>query len=76
MGGRIYRVVVAGELGPRFARAFDAMQLTVGEGQSEIKGVVHDRAQLRGLLDRVDALGLTLLSVNSEPFRSGADPSG
>jgi hypothetical protein len=64
--GRTYRVVVAGELGNRFTGAFDEMRLTVADGQTEIKGAIVDRAQLRGLLKRIDDLGLTLLSVNSE----------
>lgn len=66
MDGRTYRVVVAGELGNRFTGAFDEMRLTVADGQTEIKGAIVDRAQLRGLLKRIDDLGLTLLSVNSE----------
>jgi len=61
----MYHVVVSGELGERFADAFEGMHLVVVDGNSELTGVITDRAQLRGLLNRIDDLGLTLLSVNS-----------
>jgi len=63
--GQTYRIVVAGELGPRFAAAFEGMTCRSANGLTEIRGVVADRAQLRGLLDRIDDLGLTLVSVCS-----------
>jgi len=61
----MYTVVVAGQLGPRFAGAFEGMVVTVVNGHTEITGFVIDRAQLRGLLDRIDDLGLTLVEVRS-----------
>ena len=66
MNGRIYRVIVAGELGARFTDAFEGMEVTTADGETEIKGVIIDRARLRALLKRIDDLGLTLLSVSSE----------
>jgi hypothetical protein len=60
-----YRIVVAGELGRRFDRAFEGMTVTAEKGQTTITGVVADRAQLRGVLDRIDDLGLTLVEVTS-----------
>jgi hypothetical protein len=65
VNGRIYRVVVAGELGARFTDAFEGMEVTVAGGQTEITGVIIDRARLRALLKQIDDLGLTLVSVNS-----------
>jgi hypothetical protein len=64
MGRVRYRVVVSGELGPRYAHAFEGMKLRVRDGTSEITGIV-DHAQLRSVLNRVDDLGLTLLSVRT-----------
>jgi hypothetical protein len=66
VNGRTYRVVVAGELGARFTDAFEGMELTVAGGQTEIKGLIIDRARLRALLKQIDDLGLTLVSVSSE----------
>jgi len=70
----MYTVVVAGQLGPRFAGAFEGMAVTVTNGDTEIAGLVADRAQLRGLLDRIDDLGLTLIAVRSVSV--GADAGG
>ena len=63
--GRVYRLVVDGELGPRFDGAFDGMSVKPSNGRTEITGTIVDRAQLRALLARIDDLGLTLLEVGS-----------
>jgi len=58
-----YRVVVEGELGPRYAAAFEPMQLVSRDGKTEIVGRVEDDAALQGIIDAVAALGLSLVSV-------------
>jgi len=59
----VYCIVVESELGPRYVAAFDSMQLEPRNGTTEIVGRVEDEAELRGLLDTVAALGLSLVSV-------------
>jgi hypothetical protein len=63
VSARDYCIVVEGELGPRYAAAFESMQLESHDGTTEIVGRVEDEAELRGLLDAVAALGLSLVSV-------------
>ena len=58
-----YCIVVDGELGPRYAAAFESMRLDAHDGTTEITGRVKDEAELRGLLDEVAELGLSLISV-------------
>ena len=58
-----YRLVIEGELGPRYANAFDGMTLRAGDGQTEITGPIIDQSRLLGLLERVAGLGLTLYSL-------------
>jgi hypothetical protein len=58
-----YQIVVAGELGRRFAWAFDGMTMQCHDGQTDITGTVVDQAHLHGLLNRVGELGLDLVSV-------------
>lgn len=58
-----YRVVIDGELGPRYEHAFDGMVLSTGRGQTELNGSIVDEAHLHGLLARIASLGLTLRSV-------------
>lgn len=58
-----YCIVVEGELGPRYVAAFDPMRLDAHDGTTEITGRIQDDAELRGLLDEVSELGLSLVSV-------------
>jgi hypothetical protein len=59
-----YRIVIDGELGPRYASAFDGMTLHADNGETEIIGPIIDPSHLQGLLERIAGLGLTLHSVN------------
>ena len=58
-----YRLVVQGELGPRYASAFDGMTLRAHGGETEITGPITDDAHLHGLIQRIAALGLKLRSL-------------
>jgi hypothetical protein len=64
-----YRMVIKGELGPRYASAFDGMTLRAHDGETEITGSIIDPSHLQGLLERIAGLGLTLRSVN--PLEAG-----
>jgi hypothetical protein len=58
-----YRLVVRGELGARYASAFEEMTISVHDGMTEITGAITDPSHLQGLLERIASLGLTLHSV-------------
>jgi hypothetical protein len=58
-----YRLIVEGELGPRYASAFDGMTLFAHDGRTDITGPIIDSSHLHGLLERVASLGLTVHSV-------------
>ena len=58
-----YRLVVKGELGPRYASAFEEMTVTTHDGVTEIAGEIIDSAHLHGLLERVSSLGLEVHSL-------------
>jgi hypothetical protein len=62
-----YRIVVRTEIGERFAAAFDGMDVKVSEGQTVISGEVVDQSHLHGILDRINALGLELVSLQPLP---------
>ena len=74
-----YRIVVNGELGPRYLSAFEGLEVHVANGQTEISGAIADSSQLQGLIERIAGLGLTLSSVtpleNGEHVGRGAHPS-
>src|SRR3954449_2245945 len=59
-----YEVRVKGHLDPRWAAWFDGMTLTnESEGTTDIHGPVVDQAALHGLLQKLQDVGLTLVSV-------------
>jgi hypothetical protein len=63
VGSATYRIVVRGELDPRFACLFDGMEMKGDEGTTVLSGTVIDQAQLHGYIARLEELGLELLSV-------------
>lgn len=65
-----YRIVVAGQLGPRYTGAFEGMTLEPGGENTAIVGPITDQAHLHGLLERIASLGLRLVSVTGENDRA------
>ena len=63
MSAEPYRLVIEGELGPRYAAAFEGMTVSAHDGTTEITGSIIDPAHLQGLLERIAGLGLRLRSV-------------
>jgi len=62
---KLYRIVVRSELGERYASAFEGMRMQTEEGATILTGEVEDQSQLFGILDRLNGLGLELLSVET-----------
>jgi hypothetical protein len=60
---RRYRVVVEGGFGPRFRDAFSDLEIEAQGADTALEGEIVDQAQLQGILDRIAALNLTLVSV-------------
>jgi len=63
----VYRIVVGTELSERYATAFEGMEMETKSGQTILTGKVIDQPHLHGFLDRIGAMGLTLVSVESAP---------
>ena len=61
--GRRYRLVLRGELGGPFGFLFEGMQMDRLAGTTVLTGTVIDQAHLHGLLERVQELGLELVSI-------------
>jgi hypothetical protein len=59
-----YRIVLRGELSPRFRDFFENMSLESADGHSVLVGDLVDQADLAGVLNQVQATGLELVSVN------------
>jgi hypothetical protein len=65
--GTVYRIVVRSELGDRYASAFEGMRMEIQDGQTILIGEVVDQPHLFGILERINGLGLELLSVQAMP---------
>jgi outer membrane PBP1 activator LpoA protein len=65
--GKVYRIVVRRELGERYACAFEGMRMETEGGQTILTGEVKDQSYLFGVLNRLNGLGLELLSVQVIP---------
>ena len=63
--GRVYRIVVRRELSNVYAVAFEGMAMEARDGDTVLTGRVIDQPQLYGILERINGLGLELLSVEA-----------
>ena len=63
----LYRVVVRSELIEVYAVAFEGMEMETKDGVTILTGEIVDQPQLFGILDRLNGLGLELLSVEALP---------
>ena len=66
-----YRLVVKGELGPRYASAFDGMTIRAHDGETDITGPIIDQSHLQGLIERIANLGLILHSLTPLETENG-----
>jgi len=62
---KVYRIVVESELGERYASAFEGMRMESRDGRTILTGEVEDQPHLFGILQRINGLGLELLSVQA-----------
>ena len=64
---KVYSIVARSELGERYASAFDGMRMETKDGRTILTGEVKDQPHLFGILNRLNGLGLELLSVEALP---------
>lgn len=68
-GGR-YEIRIRGRLSESLQTAFEGLSASVEPVETVLHGPVRDQAELHGLIDRIQALGLHLVEVRRLP-----DPS-
>jgi hypothetical protein len=68
--GKVYRIVVRGELSGRYATAFEGMEIETKTGQTILTGEVADQPRLHGIFERINGLGLELVSVETCPEKT------
>jgi hypothetical protein len=73
--GTTYAIVLRGEIGDHFGVLFDGMRVTRSEGRTILTGPLRDQAQLHGVIERIQELGIELVSVNPlDASRPPEDP--
>jgi hypothetical protein len=66
-GGGSYVIRIKGRLSDSLLAEFAGLAATVQPGETVLHGPVRDQAELYGLLDRFQSLGLELIEVRRLP---------
>ena len=74
--GMVYRIVVRSELTDTYAVAFEGMKIETKDGETILTGEIIDQPHLFGILDRINGLGLELLSVQALPEDAHSNAEG
>jgi hypothetical protein len=67
---------VRSKLCERYASAFEGMKMETKDGQTILIGEIIDQPHLFGILDRINGLGLELLSVQALPEDAHSNAEG
>ena len=71
-----YEITVKGTASRRLEAAFDGMEVTSFAGHTVLRGHLVDQAALRGVLDRLAALHLDVVSLRRLPPVEAWDAAG
>ena len=66
-GGGSYEIRIKGRLSDSLLAVFEGLTASVEPVETVLHGPVQDQAELYGLLDRIQALGLELVEVRRLP---------
>lgn len=61
--GAVYRIVVGGHVDPRLRADLGGLEVEPRGEETVLTGSIVDQAQLQGLLERIAALHLVLVSI-------------
>lgn len=67
MPGHGYEIRIRGVVGEAVRAAFEEMQVAIKPVETIVFGELRDQAELHGLLDRIQELGLELVEVRRFP---------
>jgi hypothetical protein len=66
-----YEIHIKGRISEQLMSAFEGLDATVGPVETVLSGHDLDQAALRGVIDRIQGLGLELMEVRRLPGASG-----
>ena len=67
-----YEIRIRGRVGESVLASFDDMDAAIGSGETVLTGTIIDQAQLHGVLERIQLLGLELIEVRQLPRETGS----
>ena len=63
----VYEIRIRGRVSQTVLDTFDQMQSSVEQVETILHGPVRDQAELHGIIERVQALGLELIEIRRLP---------
>jgi hypothetical protein len=66
-----YEIRIRGRVGDSVLASFDDMDAAIRPAETVLTGEISDQAQLHGLLERIQLLGLELVEVRQVPEPGG-----
>jgi hypothetical protein len=69
-----YEIRIKGRVGPSVLESFEDMESAIRPAETVLRGTVADQAQLHGLLERIQLLGLELIEIRQVPGGPGSEP--
>lgn len=58
-----YEIRIRGKVGSSLLGTFDDMEAAIRPAETVLRGTITDQAQLHGLLERIQMLGLELIEI-------------
>jgi hypothetical protein len=69
-----YEIRIKGALGDPLLEALGNLHASIRPAETILRGVITDQAQLHGLLDRIQSLGLELIEIRQLQEPLGESP--
>ncbi len=69
-----YEIRIKGKVGRSLLASFENMDSTIRPAETVLRGPVADQAQLHGLLERIQLLGLELIEIRQVAGEPGSGP--
>lgn len=62
-----YEIRIRGKVGSGTLTSFEDMEAAIRPAETVLRGTITDQAQLHGLLERIQLLGLELIEIRQVP---------
>jgi hypothetical protein len=70
-----YEIRIKGMVGDPLLESLGDLDASIKPAETVLRGVVTDQAELHGLLDRIQSLGLELIEIRQVQLPGKEDPS-